>query len=357
MNMIAARAVFISVMPALALFASQAEAQTTGEQATSLPKLSEMLQPLQPAHPGGCTVVADAQMPLMESHGRFVTPVIIDLQPLMMLVDSGASSSALSPRTTASLHLDEDTDRRAHLNGVGGQMDVQHPVILRSLKFGSLNLENYDVLTANIVRPEQENDAAAPVGLIGADLLSRFDVELDFPNHRLTLYRVSSCSGNFIPWSGRYDMFMARHASHNAFVIPVVLNGTPVRAVVDTGSNISSISRDGATAAEVDAATLASEPAGTFVGSKGNAVAAHKHLFQTMAVGTSTFRNARIFVQDGSFPDTDMLLGMDFLRWRKVWLSYSSNQVFIQYIPRAPLNRIPAPLPGVQDGAQQGQPR
>ncbi|MGF6767518.1 hypothetical protein P3T24_007882 [Paraburkholderia sp. GAS33] len=31
-----------------------------------------------------------------------------------------------------------------------------------------------------------------------------------------------------------------------------------------------------------------------------------------------------------------MLLGMDFLRWRKVWLSYSTNQVFIQDTPRRP---------------------
>jgi hypothetical protein len=215
-----------------------------------------------------------------------------------------------------------------------------------------VNLENYDVLTANIERPERENDASAPVGIVGTDLLSRFDVELDFPNHRMTLYRVSSCAGNFIPWSGHYDTFMASITAHKAFVIPVFLNGKPVRAVVDTGSNESSLSLDGARAAGVDAQTLASEPGDTFFGSKGNVVTAHRHVFQTMGVGAGTFRNARISVQDASWLDTDMLLGMDFLRWRKLWLSYSTNQVFIQYTPRLPLNRAPTPLPEAPGGAQ-----
>ncbi|MBK3815868.1 MULTISPECIES: retropepsin-like aspartic protease [Paraburkholderia] len=285
-------------------------------------------------------------MPLIESQGRFVTPVIIEQQPLMMLVDSGAGSTALSQRTAAALHLDEDQTRSVRVNGVGGEMGTQHPVVLHSIHFGSMRLENFDVLTSNIVRPEQENDASSAVGLLGADLLSRFDVEFDFPNHRLTLYRVSSCSGRFVPWNGPYDAFIAGRTAKKAFIIPVVLNGSTVRALVDTGSNISSVSREGAAAAGVDEQTLASEPGGSFFGSRGAAVIAHKHSFQIMIVGASTFRNARIFVQDSSFPGTDMLLGMDFLRWRKLWLSYSTNQVFIQYIPRVRPNPAPEPLPG-----------
>jgi predicted aspartyl protease len=344
-NTMTIRALGAHLMLAFSIFASQADAQMTGDLAASLPKLSDLLQPLQPAKPEGCTVVADAQMPLMPSQERFVTPVVIDQQALMMLVDSGSGGTALSPRMAASLHLDEDTDRRVRVNGSGGQMDAQYPVVLHSLRFGSVNLVDYDVLTVNIVRPERENDASSAVGLIGADLLSRFDVELDFPNHRLTLYRVSSCSGRFVPWTGAYDSFMASRTARKGFIIPVVLNGTSVRALVDTGSNISSIGRESASAVGVDAQTLANEPAGSFVGAKGNAVTAHKHLFQTMAVGASTFRNARIFVQDASFPGIDMLLGMDFLRTRKVWLSYSTNQVFIQSVPRQRLPVMPVTVP------------
>lgn len=57
-------------------------------------------------------------------------------------------------------------------------------------------------------------------------------------------------------------------------------------------------------------------------------------MFQTMTVGAGTFRNTRLSVQDATLLGTDMLLGMDFLRWRKLWISYSTNQVFIQYTPR-----------------------
>ncbi len=351
-NTMTVHALVVPLMLAFSISGSQADAQMTGDPVAPLPQHSDFLQPLLAAKPVECTVVADAQMPLMESHGRFVTPVIIDQQPLMMLVDSGSGGTALSPRMAASLHLDEDTDRRIRVNGSGGEMDVQHPVTLHSIRFGSVNLENYDVLSVNIVRPEQESDASSAVGLIGADLLSRFDVEFDFPNHRMTLYRVSSCSGRVLPWTGAYDSFMASRTARKGFIIPVVLNGTTVRALVDTGSNISSIGRDSAAVAGVNAQTLANEPAGSFVGAKGNAVAAHKHLFQTMAVGTSTFRNARIFVQDASFPGMDMLLGMDFLRSRKVWLSYSTNQVFIQYTPPRPFPFPPAAAPAAASAIQ-----
>lgn len=333
-RVLAAGSAIAHFMLALAVSESGARAQTLEEPETPLPQFSQLPQLPQPVNPTGCAIIADAQVPLVESHGRFVSPVVIDEQPLLMLVDTGASGTALSPRMAAALHLNQDPDRRVRVTGVGGQLDSQHPLMLHSIHFGSINLENYDVLTASIVRPEQENDASSAVGLIGADMLSRFDVELDFPNHRMTLYRVSFCSGRFVPWSGAYNVFMASRTSKNGFIIPIALNGVPIRALIDTGSNISSLSREGALSVGVDNQGLDRDQPGDFVGSKGTAVSAHKHEFGTMTVGASTFRNVKLFVQDGSFPGTDMLLGMDFLRWRKLWISYSTNQIFIQYNPR-----------------------
>jgi hypothetical protein len=88
-----------------------------------------------------------------------------------------------------------------------------------------------------------------------------------------------------------------------------------------------------------------------FFGAKGQVMTAHRHVFQTMGVGTGTFRNPRIPVQDASWPDTDMLLGMDFLRWRKVWLSYSTNQALIQYTPHRPPLQTPNAIPAAPHSA------
>lgn len=306
---------------------------------------------------GDCSVVADGQMPLMEERGRMLTPVNIEGQPLMMLIDTGAGGSALSPQTAAALNEEVDSSKTVRVNGIGGQMDRQHPYILRSIRFGSLNLTDYDVLTVHIERPEAEHDGASAAGMVGLDLLSRFDVAFDFPEHRMSLYHVRSCAGRFVSWPGQFDSFKATRSPRGALIIPVVMNGVTLRALIDTGSNRSSMSRSAAAKAGVDEAAMVNDPVVTFTGANGSPMKGHRHRFDTMTVGSATFHNASVSVQEQEFPGTDMLLGMDFLRWRTVWLSYSTNQVFIQYIPHpksnSVANQMPAPAssPGVNVNA------
>jgi clan AA aspartic protease (TIGR02281 family) len=294
-------------------------------------------------------VLPDAKMPLIEGHGRMLSPVDIETRPLMMLIDSGAGATALSPQTAASLNESEDRSKSVRVGGIGGRMDSQHPVVVHSIRFASLDLSDYDVVTSHIERPELESDAASAAGMVGLDLLSKFDVEFDFPEHRMSLYHVASCSGRFIPWSGSYNSFMATRSPRGALIIPVVINGVTLRALIDTGSNVSSMGVTAAMKTGVDANAMMGDPAMSFAGAKGSMMTAHKHRFDTMAVGASTFHNVRISVQDQDFTGTDMLLGMDFLRWRKIWLSFATNQVFMQFTPRQ-ASRNPAartlPPPG-----------
>ncbi len=76
------------------------------------------------------------------------------------------------------------------------------------------------------------------------------------------------------------------------------------------------------------------------------AVIEHKHRFETMTVGSITYRNAPVSVSETSLPGFDMLLAMNFWRGRKLWLSYKTGQVFIQYMGR-PLARPGMPPNGV----------
>jgi len=52
-----------------------------------------------------------------------------------------------------------------------------------------------------------------PQGGLGADLLAQFDVELDFPNKRLSLYQAKGCnpsSPEFRPWEQPCDSYATR---------------------------------------------------------------------------------------------------------------------------------------------------
>ncbi|MDB5460925.1 MAG: hypothetical protein JWO72_2666 [Caulobacteraceae bacterium] len=279
---------------------------------------------------GGCRIERKARLPLTESHGRFVTTVTVNGRPLRMLVDTGAQRAALSPAMADRLRLPRDPGQTFRATGVGGRGREEHPRIAGSVAFGPATWRRYALQTAAIVRPEQAGDPAAPVGLIGADMLSAYDVEFDFPGRILTLYAVSGCTGRFVPWKGRYDAFPAEPAPADLFVIPVSLEGHRLRALLDTGSNTSSLGRAAARTAGVDDARLRGDKADSYLGSKGAAVAARRHRFGAFSIGDTLFKNAPIAVRAADFGVFDMLLGVDFLRSRKVWLSYGTRQVFIQ---------------------------
>ena len=291
-------------------------------------------QPPSPARGGECKVVRQAQLPLIESHGRFSVPVSLNDEMLLMLVDSGAQRGALLARTADRLHLPTDPSQTFRANGVGGGSVGEHPRVADTVKFGPAVWPRYAIQTVNILRPGQADEPSSPVGVVGADMLSAYDVELDFPARTVTLYAVSGCGGDFIPWPGRHDVLSPQHGPADLFVVPVTLSGHQIRALLDTGSNTSSLSRSAARAAGADADALKRDRPDSYVGSKGVAVGAHRHRFDSLQIGAATYRNAQVSVQDADFGPFDMLLGMDFLRSHRLWLSYRTHQVFIQPSPQ-----------------------
>ncbi len=285
-----------------------------------------------------CRLVSEATLPIQRSQGRFVVTAEVNRQPLRMLLDTGASRGGLTPPMVQALGLSQEWTKTIRFDSIGNLHDSQHPFLVHSVKLGPLEWFDRDVLSMNIVRADQVGDPESAVGLIGADILATHDVEFDFPSGEMTLYSVSHCGGDFIPWTGRHQTLRTELSAQGGLIIPIDLAGHPVRALIDTGSNVSSISRKSALAADVDARALEHDPSTTFTGPKGAPVPAHRHRFATLTIAGSTYKDVPIFVQEADFGSFDMLLGMDFLHSRKVWISYATGQVFMRYEgrPRSP---------------------
>jgi hypothetical protein len=178
----------------------------------------------------------------------------------------------------------------------------------------------------------------APSGALGADLLAHFEVELDFPAHVLTLYQLpKGCTQLALPWFGPYDTTPADYDPHlEALHVPVEVDGQRFSALIDTGSSLASISRTALQRIGIDTGDLANDPGSITHGAKGAGIETHQHRFGRIRIGGTVFRNAHLFVEDATYlTGTDILLGMNFLRWRKVWISYSTRQLFFQLVPTA----------------------
>ncbi len=119
------------------------------------------------------------------------------------------------------------------------------------------------------------------------------------------------------------------HRSHR-FLLPVEVDGHRVNALFDTGANAGRMTRDAALTAGATPAALDHDPGGHGSGVGGRNFRGVLHRFADVAVGPEHFRQVAIAVVDLPLNEADMLLGMDYMRSRRIWLSYATRQAFIQ---------------------------
>ena len=122
----------------------------------------------------GCTVQRKAQLPLSVSFGRYTAQVMLNGQAAPMLVDTGAQRAFISPAVADRMRLPYDNSRMLHSSGVGGRSSAQHPRVARTIVLGGATWPDYPLLTAAIVRPDQQAEPGAPIGLIGSDMLASY---------------------------------------------------------------------------------------------------------------------------------------------------------------------------------------
>jgi hypothetical protein len=146
-----------------------------------------------------CQLKLEARLPMTESFRHYTVPVNIGGRTHPMLVDTGAEGTAILPKIADEWHLREDTSSASRVKGVGGASS-QYLRIIPSLKLGSSEWVDLRVAALPIVSPEELAQASPPVGMLGANVLNRYDVEFDFPARTIALYTASGCSGRFAPW-------------------------------------------------------------------------------------------------------------------------------------------------------------
>jgi predicted aspartyl protease len=269
-----------------------------------------------------CQMVRAAVIPLLSTK-RPVIEASINGKTVQMVVDTGASTSSVTPETVASLGLPRDLYQKRAIHTIGG-LDVSNDAILKKLSFSTIDYSNRNVMVVALDGTE------TLAGIIGADILMDFDLDLDIPRRTLTLYRVGGCKPSRPPWEGQYQIVMASVSGNRQFLLPVELNGHTVNALFDTGSLGETVSRAAARSIGITNAQLDNDPStsGTSGGMHGYAI--RRHRFDTFKIGTETFHDGPQDVADFHQPGVDMMIGVDFMHWRRIFVSYSTSRLFIQ---------------------------
>ena len=273
--------------------------------------------------PEGCTPqrLAEVAIELVETLPRVTLSV--GGQPIRLVLDTGAERTLVTPEAAKRLRLTAQAAYPRTVQGLTGGAGA-NDASLRHLSAGGHALPDAGVLVTGISLPS--GPGGPTDGLLGADILADFDVEIDLPHHRLTLYTPRTCPAAPLPWPAPYETIAAHRSLHDHLFFPVTLDGHPWAAVIDTGSQTSVLD---AQAAGLSAAMLGRDPASTVRGATAAVMESHRHQFRRLEVGREAMANPTLTVTRFSLEDADLILGVDFLASRRVWFSYATRQVFV----------------------------
>jgi predicted aspartyl protease len=274
-----------------------------------------------------CTIERTAELPVRLIQGQIFVPASINHTPVQLLVDTGASTSMLTPEAATTLRLPSDPHRSTTVHGTGGNILTRN-VLVQSFEIGDEDRLAGSVTTGRLGRSYNEDPLVA--GLLGADYLTYTDVELDVPHGRMTLWRVQHCAGDSLTWQVPHYAIPLMHFQPNRMVLHVQIDQHPVTALIDWGARSTMITTATAAALGVTPAMLAHDPSGTAHGVDQNDLPFHVHRFAELLIGPATFRNVALQVADLNVSDVGMLLGTDYFQTRHVWLSYATEQMFVE---------------------------
>ncbi len=270
-----------------------------------------------------------AELPLTLWQNKLYVPVSIDGAPRMMFLDTGASVTTLAVKTANALNLPRDFDHTLDMFGVGGKESHLYLVHTRKLLLGAIAVNGETFPVADFAGL-MADDATPVGGLIGADVLSHFDLDLDVPHRRLGLWDVLGCTQVKPDWAGptgsvAIDIEPSRHVS-----VPVKADGTVVNLLLDTGSPGLILSTRAAARAGATPEMLDESRAVSGRGMNEQAFAGRLHIIARLEVAGEVFGDARAaVVNNGRVQGGDGLLGLEFLKRKRVWVSYATGRLFL----------------------------
>jgi predicted aspartyl protease len=282
-----------------------------------------------------CPLIRLARLPLESRGNMLFTQARIEGKPLALLVDTGAERTLLTEATVERLRLRRDFQHATRTFGIGSPTatwDAKLPngMVLSGTRFpvDRVTVGRFDIT---------EVAGGQADGLLGADILLAFDIDLDMPAHEMTLYRARrECPDALPPWDLGYVAVNGVSTRRDRLLLPFELNGVSGTAVLDTGAQISSISQRMAERVGLLDADLAGDRTVMAHGAAPDQVPVRIHRFAEFRVGPTEMHTPALPIVPMSSSMGDALVGGDFLRGRRVWLSFSTHRMFVTPIEQGP---------------------
>lgn len=275
----------------------------------------------------GCGTIRLGQTTVATLRNAPIVTLLANGMPVTMLLDTGAETTILTPGVAKRLGAQRpqvEFDRQ--LRGVAGSLQTSE-VELRSFAIGGVAIPWRRVRVAPI---NVASVFSGPLdGVLGADSLNSFDIDLDLPNNRITFYSRQTCPGAAPAWTEPYITMAAGRSKGDHLFFPVQLDGHKINAFVDTGAQSTVLSTSAASALGLTPVLLARDRAAVLRGAGPEQLSGRVHRFARLEIGGEVLRNPEIIIADLKLSDADLVLGIDIVRPWRIWLSYGAQKIFL----------------------------
>ena len=279
-----------------------------------------------------CGIRPQAEIPLRVVDNIPLVDVRLNGAPATMVLDTGAERTVLTESAARRVGLEFDPRNIQRGAGAGGVV-TSFAARVRRMELAGLSIPDHPVLAT----PHSLGSVGGtPIdGLLPALVLSAFDVDLDLPGRKITLYAGTVCGDTIIPpWSEPFISLPADFSRPPRVNLRVRAGGQELRALLDTGAQGITITARAAASAGVGPAELEAGQPIMVRGVGPTPVQARRVRLPELQIGPETGRNTPVIVTDSGMDRIDMILGMDYLAHRRLWLSYARQQAFIMLQPR-----------------------
>ena len=263
----------------------------------------------------------------MQGRAALVTAIIRNRR-VNLVLDTGANVSVLHQTVAAELRLQPAPADGAVLLTVGASRPSAGAV-LPGLQIGGLSIPAMTVA----VDPDVPAD-----GVLGLDVLSRFDVDLDLGHTRLALHPAGGCANQLPPADPPFQAVQATRAlatsagagapAASYLLIPATLDGATTLAMLDTGALAGSLVSNGFAASTGVGLQALAKDAPLSVQGFGTEAILRRHRFTELRVARETIPTPSLLV-GGVQPAFAMVLGQDYIVAHRLWLDFAGNRVLI----------------------------
>jgi len=290
-----------------------------------------------------CRAAPAGELALRMTREQAFVPLKVNNSTLNLLLDTGDFVTALTPDAVSRLQLPDSRLPRLQMTGIGG--GYMAPIVeARDVQYLDHHLEKlpFAVLPESEFEPEEHTD-----GLFGANFLSAYEVELDFPARRMRFYESApGCDSGGPAWTASAVRLPATDAGHQLLLVPVEVNGVELTALIDTGSEDTSITQSAAAALGVTQVAMRGD---TEITEQGLGESSERmHRFASITIGGTTFPKPVLAVDSAPSPlqsavveaamsalpenhrTIDVILGANYLFKTRLFLAYKHGAVYIQ---------------------------